>query len=761
MKKLLLILLCLPLFIFSQEERKYEKTMSFSQFAKELKQAADKGDGYTLESCYITYDAIRDKKYIKVNHEGEFEGDMKIKGLRFNTGSKINITDCKFGAPGQGFYPTITFQDCYFGTLKMVNNDVIQVAINSSNIGNLEIDNFVFDLGKEQTEMKRTKAIEKAIQERSNQASTWPSFKVTIINSKIEKITCSGSYKKEFTMNSSYFSLDSSYVKSVSCFRFHDVKLQYNTLRKVGLWGESLDYDISNNTFTSSSIIKKIIIKDNKATAYSPAFGIYVRGNVNKLDINNNIINNVRQNNDSIFNSLLSYYNKKGKVTKRGYNPENWNDRTGTYQRFDDFINITNDSLEIETGIFYHDSLNFNQKFQFLKKYIKENNINIVKDDDSRYGSISIYSWAYDPTGPTDIKTLLIKNNKIDILRIKSTNISQSLEIIRNKVDSISLFSENTLPDYTRIKLDTSLITKLGFFHDEKISYGDFLFGNLDSTQIESYKSNTSDLITQYRQLISIFNLKGSDQKETLVVKLKDIQTNQKMFEYYEDPNMNTWFNWKGSEFLKWYSDYGMNPFKALTYCFWAMLFFAMFYFIFYNDWDKINRGFLIKRFNSVMDYFTTEKRIEDFYSSEHDKEMTTFTDFKDTLDKNKVYMPSMLASLAKPIYQISLLRYKLLNFSYKKAEFMAGRKWVDLKKKDRYLIGTLTFFLTLTYIIYLISIRALNSIVLSINAFSTLGFGQIPVRGFTKYVAIIEGFIGWFMLSVFIVSLLSQMMSV
>ena len=37
----------------------------------------------------------------------------------------------------------------------------------------------------------------------------------------------------------------------------------------------------------------------------------------------------------------------------------------------------------------------------------------------------------------------------------------------------------------------------------------------------------------------------------------------------------------------------------------------------------------------------------------------------------------------------------------------------------------------------------------------------QIPVKGFTKYVAIIEGFIGWFILSVFIVSLLSQMMSV
>ncbi|MFQ3333147.1 MAG: hypothetical protein ACI8ZH_001045 [Flavobacteriales bacterium] len=36
MKNLIFILLCFPLFIFSQEERKYEKTMSFSQFAKEL-----------------------------------------------------------------------------------------------------------------------------------------------------------------------------------------------------------------------------------------------------------------------------------------------------------------------------------------------------------------------------------------------------------------------------------------------------------------------------------------------------------------------------------------------------------------------------------------------------------------------------------------------------------------------------------------------------------------------------------------------------
>ena len=53
MKRIILILLCLPLFIFSQEEREYERTMSVSQFAEELKQAGEKGDDYTLEDCEI------------------------------------------------------------------------------------------------------------------------------------------------------------------------------------------------------------------------------------------------------------------------------------------------------------------------------------------------------------------------------------------------------------------------------------------------------------------------------------------------------------------------------------------------------------------------------------------------------------------------------------------------------------------------------------------------------------------------------------
>ncbi|SMD32610.1 hypothetical protein SAMN04488029_0959 [Reichenbachiella faecimaris] len=55
---------------------------------------------------------------------------------------------------------------------------------------------------------------------------------------------------------------------------------------------------------------------------------------------------------------------------------------------------------------------------------------------------------------------------------------------------------------------------------------------------------------------------------------------------------------------------------------------------------------------------------------------------------------------------------------------------------------------------------RIINSLALSLNAFVTLGFGKIPTRGLAKYLAILEGFIGWFLLSIFSVALINQVLT-
>ena len=768
MKKILLILLCLPLFVFSQEKKKYENTMSFSQFAEELKEAADKGIGYTIEDYYITYDTIGDKEYVykpeswwRDKNDDKFYGDMQIKGLSFNKFTKVKIANCRFGERGKNWNTTITFKECYFDTLEFQFNDIGGISIDNSNISDLSIQSISISDRKKKQEI---------INERHNQSKgEW--FHAYVQNSKIKKIYCAGTYFNEIFGKEypTIFSLDSSEVLSLDCDGFKQIHIEDNIIGNCDIGAMILDdfytnncYNgdiyIRDNVFKESEIFKNELVQINiflsnknlevKAERNSSPAGLFLRHGFKSISIQNNTFspkNEIHQ--DSILQLLLNYQQKGGK--QNTYIQWNWDTNT----RFDlnDYINISNhnDTIEIEDGVFYHDSISFNHKFKLLKKFAEQNKIQL----DVRNRGINIFS--------SDVNRLKIRNNKTPTLSIGRVNINDQFEAINNIVDSLTWLKSNTLPEFNKVITDFSFTNKLGFYHSEKVSYGLAMPKDLDSTNTELYNKNIKALITTYRQIISILSLKGDDLKTNLIVRLKDIETNKKGLIYHQNPNIENWFNWQGSKFIKWYSDYGMNPFKALAYCFWAMLYFAMFYFIFYNEWDKIDRGFLIKRFNSVMDYFTTEKRIEDFYATTHNKEMTTFTEFKDTLDKNKVYMPTILASLAKPIYHISLLRYKLLNFSYKKAEFMAGRKWVDLEQKEKYWIGALTFLLTLTYIIYLIFIRALNSIVLSINAFSTLGFGQIPVRGFTKYVAIIEGFIGWFMLSIFLVSVLSQMMSV
>jgi hypothetical protein len=54
-------------------------------------------------------------------------------------------------------------------------------------------------------------------------------------------------------------------------------------------------------------------------------------------------------------------------------------------------------------------------------------------------------------------------------------------------------------------------------------------------------------------------------------------------------------------------------------------------------------------------------------------------------------------------------------------------------------------------------TIAFLNAITLSLNSFVTLGFGEIPTRGVARYVTIAEGFLGWFLLTLFSVALISQ----
>ncbi len=60
---------------------------------------------------------------------------------------------------------------------------------------------------------------------------------------------------------------------------------------------------------------------------------------------------------------------------------------------------------------------------------------------------------------------------------------------------------------------------------------------------------------------------------------------------------------------------------------------------------------------------------------------------------------------------------------------------------------------------VWLFALSFLNAFALSLNAFVTLGFGDIPTKGLARYVTILQGFMGWFLLSIFSVALINQVL--
>jgi len=268
-----------------------------------------------------------------------------------------------------------------------------------------------------------------------------------------------------------------------------------------------------------------------------------------------------------------------------------------------------------------------------------------------------------------------------------------------------------------------------------------------------------NELNSSYRKFFSMYRTQGDIESANACYKqLKDMETGKYHHLYQLDSSTNKWFNWRFNQFLKYFSEYGTNPVQSLIISMWVILIFAAVYFFFYSDWDGINRAFLIKKHRTIMEYFRSEQRLEDFYTENYIEDFKTFSEYKKEMKESKVLVPLFIVLLGKPLYLFSVIKYKLVSFIYRRTELLQGR-WIDLKSARKVFVGVTVVISVIIYLIYLGLIRALNATTLSINSFSTLGFGAIPVKGASRYITILEGFLGWFLLSIFSVSLISQML--
>lgn len=251
----------------------------------------------------------------------------------------------------------------------------------------------------------------------------------------------------------------------------------------------------------------------------------------------------------------------------------------------------------------------------------------------------------------------------------------------------------------------------------------------------------------------------NTSQANAAFIDMKDIETERYKYLYQQSPAFRTFFKWKINQFLKLFVDYGTEPAKAIVMSLYVVLLFAMVYLFFPNHWDSHGKNRLKHRFGFFYKYMSLNAGIQDVYLEENKADIEDNEAFKSLLIAHKAKAPKMFFNLAMPLYRWSVAGTLSYAWLIKRFDFLKGT-WQDTEPKVRglksFLIGTL-FIIALLYDIF---IKMLNALMLSINTFTTLGFGEIPIKGLPRYLAIIQGFIGWFMLTIFSVSLISQLLN-
>ena len=350
---------------------------------------------------------------------------------------------------------------------------------------------------------------------------------------------------------------------------------------------------------------------------------------------------------------------------------------------------------------------------------------------------------------------------------LKKLNIINRLTIVNNKISNTFDLSETRFPNSNVVDLRWAQFNKplvmleYEFTHCNNMMSNDALNYLYTGHTLEQ-ASNTIkyyQLTATYKTLLNIYKDRGDlESQNACYVAMKDMETVRLEYLYRSNKNVETYLYWKLNVFLKFFAKYGTSPVRSVMVSMWVILAFSVIYFFLYSEWDRIDRKFLISKHRKLLEYFSSEQKLEDFYAEQYKDDFEEYETYKNDLETSKAGVPFLIRVLGKPLYYSSLFKHNVMTWLYNKSEILQG-KWIDLTTSRKLYVGFVVGISVLLYISYLIIIRLLNSLMLSVNTFSTLGFGNIPVQGGARYIAILEGFIGWFLLSIFSVALISQIL--
>jgi hypothetical protein len=285
-------------------------------------------------------------------------------------------------------------------------------------------------------------------------------------------------------------------------------------------------------------------------------------------------------------------------------------------------------------------------------------------------------------------------------------------------------------------------------FAGYKITVSDTVNGR-NVTEQDDYEM----LLKTYSFFYNVYGKNWQDEsKNDCYVEMKTVQTRWLGITYQRTPTFTNWMVWKLNIFLETFCKYGTEPVMAIQYSLWVLFLFAAFYFIFPSQPEGLNGV----RFTHTFYDLASHKEERQRQAANIRAEMTA-------LHNSHTLAPPVVRVIGAPFYYGHIFQYQLRLWSVRQSEYAQSlqKRWDESPKEGGNRTGVLglaaIYFFTLLSIAAMI--RAINAAALSLNAFVTLGYGEIQAKGVARYMAVLEGALGWFLLSIFSVSLISQIL--
>ena len=311
------------------------------------------------------------------------------------------------------------------------------------------------------------------------------------------------------------------------------------------------------------------------------------------------------------------------------------------------------------------------------------------------------------------------------------------------------IFGININPLGTR--LEWGLVTKKIAVYDKKL-HKVYSYNDMNTIPLVVF----NELFSVYSVIYTAFKSQGNRYSTNLCyIEWKNLETKYLYKLQHNNHEFGVYFTYLMNVFLNAFCDYGTNPLKSLYISFYVMIFFAFLYFFLPHNFGHYNQSF----YKSLSDYLSKIKNIEDLKM----QIISSRNAYKNE-EKNIVLYLNSLKENKKSFYYYVLASPDLFRYYAEKIwlqfSYYLGLNIVTLFQKSPYLSEPLLFLAILWLMLKKLFVRVLDCIALSMNIFTTLGFGSTEMIGLPMYLTVIEGFIGWLLLSFFSLSLISQLIN-